>query len=172
MPITASEQAFTCAILEHKVRQACEIQLSWPDFSRALDVLAYPPSSLPALNTSYNLTASSFDRTFQIIAEDLAPYVRSIVANELVLENQRIRLGNLLSEGGSRGSKRQRTTRAARTALEGGSRDTKRRERWFEADPNRTLVMNTAGKSWAGMGSVSEEADTASRTESAPGTQE
>jgi DNA polymerase III delta prime subunit len=170
--IPTTEQAFTLALLEHKVRQVSEIQLSWPDFSRAFDILAYPPSSLPALNTSYNLTASSFDRTFQIIAEDLAPYVRSIVANELVLETQRIRLGNLLSEGGSHGSKRQRTTRAARTALEGGSRDTKRKERWFDADLNRTLVMNTAGKSWTGMGSVGEEAETASRTESTPGTQE
>ncbi|KAJ4356797.1 uncharacterized protein N0V89_004834 [Didymosphaeria variabile] len=172
MSIPTTEHGFTSAILEHKVRQAREIQLSRQDFSHALDVLAYLPDNLPALNTSYNLTASSFDRTFQIVVEDLAPYVRSIVASELVLENQRIRLGNLLSEGGSRSNKRQRTTRAARTALEGGSRDTKRRERWFGEDLNRTLVMDTAGKSWTGMGFGCEEAETASRTESAPGTQE
>ncbi|KAL1606227.1 hypothetical protein SLS60_003629 [Paraconiothyrium brasiliense] len=172
MSIPTTDHGFTSVILEHKVRQARETQLSRQDFSHALDVLAYLPDSLPALNTSYNLTASSFDRTFQIIVEDLAPYVRSIVASELVLENQRIRLGNLLSEGGSRSNKRQRTTRAARTALEGGSRDTKRRERWFDEELNRTLVMDTAGKSWSGMGFGCEEAETASRTESPPGTQE
>lgn len=170
MSIPKTEQGFASAILQHKNRQACESHLSWPDFSHAFDILAYLPDNLPALNTSYNLTPSSFDRTFRIVVEDLAPYVRSIVASEIVLENQRIRLGNLLSEGGSRSNKRQRTTRAARTALEGGSRDTKRRERWFDADLNRTLVMDTAGRGWAGMGFGCEvDADSDSRTEgSAP----
>ncbi|KAL5379842.1 hypothetical protein DPSP01_008124 [Paraphaeosphaeria sporulosa] len=171
MSIPDTEQAFTSAILAHKARQAQETQLSRPDFSRAFDLLAFPPDSLPALGTSYNLTASSFDRTFHIVAEDLAPYVRSIVASELLIETQRIRLGNLLSEGGRSGSKRQRTTRAARTALEGGSRDTKRRERWFGAEVNRTLVMGTAGDGWAGMG-FGEPAAEGSESTSVAGTQE
>ncbi|KAF2438368.1 P-loop containing nucleoside triphosphate hydrolase protein [Karstenula rhodostoma CBS 690.94] len=169
MPST--EQAFTSAILDHKLRQTCGIQLSRPDFSRAFDILACPPDTLPALNTSYNLTASSFDRTFRIVVEDLAPYVRSIVASELVLESQRIRLGNLLSEGGRSGNKRQRTTRAARTALEGGSRDTKRRERWFGAELNRALAMGTAGEGWAGMG-FRDQAAEGSESVSVAGTQE
>ncbi|KAF1968168.1 P-loop containing nucleoside triphosphate hydrolase protein [Bimuria novae-zelandiae CBS 107.79] len=118
-PIPSTEEGFASAILQHKARQTRNAPLCRPDFSHAFDVLAYPPDSLPALNTSYNLTPSSFDRTFRIVVEDLAPYVRSIVASELVLEEQRIRLGGLLSEGGSRAGKRQRTTRAARTALEG-----------------------------------------------------
>lgn len=172
LPVPKTEEGFASAILIHKESQHRKTSLSWPDFSQAFDILAYPPDTLPALNTSYNLTASSFDRTFRIVVEDLAPYVRSIVANELVLENQRLRLGNLLSEGGSRSNKRQRTTRAARTALEGGSRDTKRREHWFDKSLNRALVMGTGGKNWAGLGIVHEEAETESRTESVTGTQE
>ncbi|KAL5430195.1 hypothetical protein PMIN07_010248 [Paraphaeosphaeria minitans] len=171
MSIPCTEQGFTSALLDHKDRQRCEIQLSRPDFSRAFDLLANPPDSHPALGTSYNLIASSFDRTFRIVTEDLAPYVRSIVASELVLETQRIRLGNLLSEGGRSGSKRQRTTRAARTALEGGTRDTKRRERWFGAELNRTLVMGTAGQGWAGLGSGGVEAAGGSEGTSVAGTQ-
>lgn len=73
-----------------------------------------------------------------------------MVAHEQVLETQRIRLGNLLSEGGR--VKRGRTTRASRTAVEGGERATKRKERWFHKDLSFELVMRTAGSSWAGMG--------------------
>lgn len=175
-PLPSTEAALTAAILRTKAHQFQSQPLTRPAFSLAFDLLAFTPDSAPALNTSYNLTASSFDRTFNIVVEDLAPYVRSIVANELVLENQRIRLGNLLSEGGTRTGKRQRTTRAARTALEGGSRDTKRREHWFNEGLNRVLVMGTAGKAWAGLGSVVEvagtETETESRTGSLAGTQE
>jgi hypothetical protein len=169
--IPRTEEGFTSAILHHKDQQSCKTSLSWPDFSQAFDILAYPPDALPILNSSYNLTASSFDRTFRIVVEDLAPYVRSIVASELVLENQRIRLGNLLSESGSRTTKRQRTTRAARTALEGGSRDTKRREHWFDPYLNRALVMGTAGQTWAGLGFVVDVGtETGSKTGSLGGT--
>lgn len=171
IPMPTTEQAFTSTILDHKARQAHEILLSRPDFSRAFDILAFPPDTLPALNTSYSLTASSFDRTFRIIVEDLSPYVRTIVASELVLETRRIRLGHLLSEGGRSGSKRQRTTRAARTALEGGSRDTKRRERWFGAELNRALVMGTAGEGWAGLG-FGEQTAEGSESVSVAATQE
>ncbi|KAF1957759.1 P-loop containing nucleoside triphosphate hydrolase protein [Byssothecium circinans] len=150
--LATTEAGFNEAILKHKQHALTKPSLSRPDFSDTFDILAYLPDTLPAMNTSYNLTASSFDRTFSVVVEDVAPYVRSIVAHELALEAQRLRLGNLLSEGGKTGTKRVRTTRAARTAMEGGERKTKRRERWFE-DLNRTLVMQTAG-SWAGMGSV------------------
>ncbi|KAJ4290208.1 hypothetical protein N0V90_010423 [Kalmusia sp. IMI 367209] len=170
--IPATQQDFTKAIVQYKERQNSKY-LSRPDFSQAFDILAFHPDTLHALNTSYNLTASSFDRTFKIVAEDLAPYVRSIVASELVLENQRLRMGTLLSEGGSLSNKRQRTTRAARTALEGGSRDTKRRERWFGQDLNRALVMGTAGRTWAGLGVAVAELETESKTEgSTAGTQD
>jgi len=163
LPLSGSEQRLAQALNGLKENDRSRLLLSRSDFSQACDVLAYLPDSVPASNTSYSLTASSFDRTFNIVVEELAPYVRSIVLHEIMLENERIRLGNLLSEGG-RTSKRQRTTRAARTALEGGMRETKRRERWFDKSLNRSLVMRTAGVSWAGMGSQTGEAETESRT--------
>ncbi|KAF2646230.1 P-loop containing nucleoside triphosphate hydrolase protein [Massarina eburnea CBS 473.64] len=152
MPTT--EAGFAEAILDHKQCVLSKTSLSRPDFSFAFDYLGDPPDTTGTTSMTYPLTASSLDRTFRIVVEDLAPYVRSIVAHELALETQRIRLGSLLSEGGRTSTKRARTTRAARTAMEGGERRMKRRENWFIKDLNRTLVMGTAGKSWAGMGAV------------------
>ena len=81
---------------------------------------------------------------------DVAPYVRNIAAYEIILEEERLRLSNLLSAGGR--AKRMRTTRAARSALEGGRRETTRRERWFDRNLNLRLALETGGKTWAGMG--------------------
>jgi DNA polymerase III delta prime subunit len=171
-----TEARFTEAILRHKQDVRSKRTISRPNFSAAFDLLAYSSDATLAMNTSYSLSASSFDRTFRIIVEDLAPYVRSIVAHELVLEAQRLQFGSLLSQGGS-GTKRQRTTRAARTALEGGDRQTKRRERWFDQHLNRVLVMDTAGSDWAGMGSnagigIEDTEGWDKMGNSAPGTQE
>ncbi|CAK7209899.1 hypothetical protein SBRCBS47491_000596 [Sporothrix bragantina] len=48
-----------------------------------------------------------------------------------------------------RPAKRQRTTRAAMSALEWGSRSAVRKERWFDnADINPVLVMRTGGEGW------------------------
>jgi hypothetical protein len=66
-------------------------------------------------------------------------------------------LGNLLSEGGQ--LKRPRNTRASRTALEGGTRQTKRRERWFPLELNFDEVLKTAGRSWTGMGWKGENSE-------------
>ncbi|PSN66300.1 hypothetical protein BS50DRAFT_411914 [Corynespora cassiicola Philippines] len=168
--LPVGEKEFTDAVLRNKFDKHDRHKLSRPDFSAAFDVLAAPPSTTPAVSNTYPLTASSFDRTFRIVVDDLAPYVRSIVAHEQILEGQRIRLSNLLSEGGT--GKRARTTRASRTAMEGGSRGTKRRERWFEKELNFDLVMATAGKSWTGMGSGVESLEMSSRAgDSQSGTQ-
>lgn len=171
-PSLQQENQFRNLILAKCRKQLDHPSLSRPDFSDALDDLAYHPDCPPAFDSKYPYTASSFDRTFRIVAEDLAPFVRSIVSYEIRLEQERLRISNLLSEGGR--SKRPRTTRASRVALEGGTRATKRRERWFDKELNRTAVMATAGKSWAGLGSMGEETETSSRTggESLPGTQE
>jgi hypothetical protein len=153
-----SERAAAEAILQHKQNNVTQQDLCRPHFSDAFDSLAYPPTNLPTLSSSYPLTASTFDRTFSIVVNDLAPYVRSIVSHELRLETQRIRLSNLLSEGGQGGrNKRPRTTRASRVALEGGTRENKRREHWFDNELNRALVMATAGATWTGLGSLGEE---------------
>lgn len=165
------ESASTDAILDHKAKSEQHRSLSRPDFSTAFDILAYPPASTLTLGTSYQLTPSVFDRTFSIVVEELAPFVRSIVSHEIRLEDERMRLSSLLSEGGR--SKRPRMTRASRVALEGGTRESKRRERWFHNDLNRTMIMATAGRDWSGIGYFGEEMEMASMTEgSLPGTQE
>ncbi|ORY19616.1 hypothetical protein BCR34DRAFT_595549 [Clohesyomyces aquaticus] len=154
--IPKTEEDFATAIVDHKAATHNNQPLTRTNFSYAFDILASPPATTLPLSATYQLTASSFDRTFALIVLDLAPYVRSIVAHELRLEGERLRVGSLLTEGG-RSSKRARTTRASRVAMEGGRRETKRRERWFGKELNRVLVMSTAGKSWAGLGSVRED---------------
>ncbi|OCL03909.1 hypothetical protein AOQ84DRAFT_325113 [Glonium stellatum] len=148
---------FTSGVLDHKTRQWAQTQLSRVDFSQAFDLLAEPPTTSLLHASPNQLTASSFDRNFRIITEDLAPYVRNIVAHDLRLEADRVRMSSLLSEGGK--NKRMRTTRASRSALEGGRRETKRRERWFDNEINMTLVMRTAGKSWTGKGLKLEDTE-------------
>jgi DNA polymerase III delta prime subunit len=147
-----------------------ERPLSRFNFSWAFDVLAAPPDQTLPERTSFILTPSSFDRTFSITTLDLAPYVRSIVAHEQILELQRIRMSNLLSVGGT--GKRARTTRASRVALEGGVRESKRRDRWFEAEVDFGLVMATAGKNWTGMGWRNEAEEMGEGSQSVTGTQE
>ena len=130
--------------------------ISRMDFAFAFDPIAAADTT-PLQAVSY-LDPSVFDRTLKLIALEVAPYVRGIVAYDSQLLQQRLKLSNLLSEGGGdeeghrqqrqRGSKRMRTTRAALSALEGGSRSTTRAERWFKADLNPYLVMRTGGEGW------------------------
>ncbi|KAF4633442.1 hypothetical protein G7Y89_g4675 [Cudoniella acicularis] len=115
------------------------------DFSLAFDPVSEPEKTL--FQSTTTLEASSFDRTFNIITTDLAPYVRSIVACDARLQQDRARLSNLLSEGGRKG-KRMRTTRAAMSALEGGARSTTRRDRYFGSKLNAQFVLNTGMQSW------------------------
>ena len=82
------------------------------------------------------------------IATDFAPYVRSIVSYDIQLEQERLRLSNLLSEGGRPRGKKLRTTRASRAALEGGNKASTRRERWFPTNLNVPYVLSTAGEGW------------------------
>ncbi|KAF4949783.1 hypothetical protein FGADI_8651 [Fusarium gaditjirri] len=95
--------------------------------------------------TSY-LDPSVFDRTTKLIVLDVAPWVRGIVEFDNTLMQERLKLSNLLSEGGKR--KRMRTTRSAYSAMEGGERRTTRRERYFGDTLNTVFVRRTAGKGW------------------------
>ena len=90
---------------------------------------------------------STFDGSLSIITEDLAPYVRTIVSYDLRLKEQRRQLSSSLAQPG-RNSKRQRTTRASRAALEGGSKAYTRKERWFPDNTNLDLVLQSGGKGW------------------------
>ncbi|KAK3313701.1 hypothetical protein B0H66DRAFT_358328 [Apodospora peruviana] len=127
-------------------------EISRIDLAFAFDPISESDSS-PPQPASY-LDPSVFDRTLELIVLDVAPYVRGIVVYDSHLQRQRLKLSNLISEGGrkaTQGSKRMRTTRAALSALEGGSRSTTRGEKWFKADINPHLVMKTAGRGWAGQ---------------------
>ena len=81
------------------------------------------------------------------ISTEYAPYVRYIASYDIELEQKRLRLSNLLSEGGQL-FKKQRMTRASIAALEGGSKATTRRERWFTHKLNFPLVLETGGEGW------------------------
>jgi DNA polymerase III delta prime subunit len=81
--------------------------------------------------------AISIDGTGHALVTEVAPYVRFIVGFDQRLEEQRMELG-----GGSQ-STRQRKTRAARAALEGGDKANTRREKWFPKDLDYKLVLGT-----------------------------
>lgn len=148
--VKAAERSFVEVLLSSMRRQSQPTHFTRRSFS-CLDVLIQPESS-QSLSTS---GISSLDREFRVITTDLAPYIRSIAAYDLHLEEQRLKLSHLLSAGGR--AKRLRTTRAARSAAEGGRREETRRERWFDKELNLRSVMETGGKEWAGMGGRAEE---------------
>jgi hypothetical protein len=127
-----------------------EVHLTRKNLSLAFDPVAEPEKLW--LNPVV-MELCSFDRTTALITEDLAPYIRSIVAYDTRLQQERAKLGNLLSEGGRPG-KRMRTTRAAISALEGGARKTTRRDRWFTGKVNPYDVMMTGMQSWSDAAAV------------------
>jgi hypothetical protein len=123
-----------------------ETLLTRYDLSLAFDPISEPEKTY--VWTTPSLEVSSFDRTMTVITEDLAPYVRTIVAYDARLQQDRAKLSNLMSEGGRKG-KRMRTTRAAMSALEGGARSTTRRDKYFTHPAlNPYLVLKTGSKSW------------------------
>lgn len=131
-------------------------------FSPITDVLEY---STPASGHR----PLSFGHGISVISEDVAPYIRSIVAFDLRLEQERIQLSGPLSQG----AKRPRTTRASRAAVEGGDKGMIRRERWFPMKLVPNQVMMTGGPSWENIllsqiqrGCVENTSETAEISES------
>lgn len=83
------------------------------------------------------------------IVTDVAPYIRSITAFDLRLEDQRRQLETASSAAKDGGyGKLVRKTRASRAALEGGAKATTRRERWFPAPLDFGLVERTGSSGW------------------------
>jgi DNA polymerase III delta prime subunit len=115
--------------------------LSRRDFA-CFDMISIPTSA----STSGGLELSAFDGPLSQLSTDLAPYVRSIAQHDLSLEEQRERLGEIMKDGHK--AKRARTTRAARSALEGSQRGNTRRERWFTKDLDLDAVLATGGSDW------------------------
>lgn len=90
---------------------------------------------------------STFDNGIATIAADVAPYLRSIAAYDLRLEEQRRQLSAALSQPGNDKNKVRRT-RASRAALEGGNKANTRRERWLPSGTNYDMVLATGGDGW------------------------
>jgi hypothetical protein len=146
-------------------------QPSAPAVSRIDLAFAFDPISVsePSLAPVSYLDPSVFDRTLRLITLDVAPYVRGIVAYDSRLQKQRLKMSSLISEGGQPArTKRMRTTRAALSALEGGSRSTTRAERWFKADVNPYLVMRTGGDGWHSLVALGESGSPQSSPKSSP----
>ncbi|KAI1206642.1 P-loop containing nucleoside triphosphate hydrolase protein [Annulohypoxylon truncatum] len=138
------------------------------DYSLAFDPIAASEKT----TASGYLDPSVFDGTMRSICLDIAPYVRSIVSYDQRLQQQRVSRSSLLSEGGQPGKKRMRTTRSAYSALEGSSRASTRRERYFSADINPYLVMRTGGEGWdVVVASAMEELRITSRIIASPHTE-
>ncbi|KAI0906772.1 hypothetical protein F4823DRAFT_605910 [Ustulina deusta] len=139
------ERRITDGIERHlKMSSRSQGPITRKDYSAAFDPIA---ASEKIVANNY-LDPSVFDREMTLLCLDVAPYVRSIVSYDQRLQNERRARSNLLSEGGRPEKKRMRTTRAALSALEGSSRSTTRREKYFAADLNPYLVMRTGGKCW------------------------
>ncbi|KAF7547674.1 hypothetical protein G7Z17_g7562 [Cylindrodendrum hubeiense] len=119
-----------------------QTQLTRLDFAFAFDPIAVSEKA----TASTHLDPSVFDRTLNLIVVDIAPWVRGIVEFDHHLMLERVKLSNLLSEGGKR--KRMRTTRSAYSALEGGERKATRRERYFGDCLNTEFVRRTASEEW------------------------
>lgn len=123
-----------------------------------------PPVTLETLHEAFTAlkpaVISTFSMPISTLTTEVAPFIRSITAFDLRLEEQRRQLEALRSNprDGANG-KRTRTTRASRAALEGGAKATTRRERWFPKTLDFGLVSRTGGASWmeAALGTANFE---------------
>ncbi|RDA82759.1 hypothetical protein CP532_2027 [Ophiocordyceps camponoti-leonardi (nom. inval.)] len=136
----AVDELRTTRMLDRSFRTSQRRQLTRHDLSLAFD----PISASAKMQTLSHLEPSVFDRTLRLIVLDVAPWVRSIIVFERRLMRDRVKLSNLLSQGG----KRRRTTRAAYSALEGGERRTTRREKYFGSELSSKAVMLTGATSF------------------------
>lgn len=93
----------------------------------------------PVFPPSGGRMAPSLDTSPVTVITEIAPYVRSIVQYDQRLAEQRDALA-----GGLQNMKTRRT-RAARAAMEGGSKASTREEKWFPKATNYGLLLQTGG---------------------------
>lgn len=129
-----------CAAARRALEKTARVHV--PRFSRSEVLTAFEPI-MRAGNVLAGCSALSFENGTAVISEDLAPYIRAIVAFDLRLEKYRLDLSGVLSRTG----RKIRKTRASRAALEGGDKACTRRERWFPGT-NSTRILATGGKEW------------------------
>ncbi|KAJ5256898.1 hypothetical protein N7478_013002 [Penicillium angulare] len=98
--------------------------------------------------TSTGRLAPSFEGCLAPITEELAPYIRAIMAFDGRLKVYRDTLYTAWVQEQGTGEKRARTTRASRAALEGSDKAFTRRERWFPEETNYFLVQATGMPEW------------------------
>ncbi|KAG9795999.1 hypothetical protein KCU88_g53, partial [Aureobasidium melanogenum] len=100
------------------------------------------------LPTSPGRKAPSLDNMALSLVTEVAPYVRTIVEHDLRLEQMRSELEGVGGGSQTTGSRRPRKTRAARAALEGGTKTSTRRDRWFPESLDFAAVLASAGDGW------------------------
>ena len=125
-------------------------QLSQTHLTRTAVSLAFEPlrdESRIGLPTAPGRKASSLDTPSSLaIITDVAPYVRNIVSYDKRLKQLRDELQDSSSHQNG-ANKRPRRTRAARAAVEGGSKGSTRRDKWFPEQLDWDAVLKTGG-SW------------------------
>lgn len=116
----------------------------------------------PSLGIPKGFGVTNFDNPISTVAQDIAPYVRGIVAYDLRLEEQRRQLASLAAQPGKDGQNTRRT-RASRAALEGGTKADTRRERWFPSQVDLGAILRTGGHDWQNVACemINAEADEA-----------
>ena len=135
-------------LCEEIISGKSNLEVETSHFRDSMTAALEPLASFHNVDTDGRLNSViASESRFSNIVNDIAPYVRSIVSYDIQLEEERLRLSNLLSEGG-RAGKKQRTTRASRAALEGGNKAHTRRERWFTNDLSFRLILRTGSIAW------------------------
>lgn len=126
-----------CRIVRFKLSPPHHSPLGRKAIVEALDPITEDNRTFPPPT---GRTAPSIDGGDVTIATEVAPYIRHIVWLDQQLERQRDEI-----DASSQGTGRQRTTRAARAALEGSSVGNTRVERWFPRDLDFAAILATGG---------------------------
>ncbi|KAJ5083450.1 hypothetical protein N7456_012877 [Penicillium angulare] len=145
-PVENTESSYTTRILNGWAKSGMRRQIypsSKPGYQKV-----FGPIMRARHWTSTGRLAPSFEGCLAPITEDLAPYIRAIMAFDGRLKVHRDNLYTAWVQEQGAGEKRARTTRASRAALEGSDKAFTRREKWFPDDTNYFLVQASGMPEW------------------------